>query len=188
MRMNQEVLRHTRQVLAHSLRLLPERAGSTKAPQVAASSLEAASRPLLLAEKVPALPAEPPLGPVAIVALPDEGGGPAPGTGIGGRIARHPAELARDRRLRRIDELALLLEGEPLHLMEYDIQHPVPVSSMSMCGNIHLRAGAGHYCVNGGLTETSIIRRRMRSGCLHNTACLWRQGHWSYRQTLRSCT
>ena len=104
---------------------------------------------------VPALPAEPPLGPVAAVALPDEGrGGPAPGTGIGGRIARHPAELPRDRHLRRIDELALLLEGEPLHLMEYDIQHPVPVSSMSMFGDIHLRAGAGHYCVNGGLTET----------------------------------
>ena len=52
MRMNQEVLRHTRQSLAHSLRLLPERAGSTKASQVAASGLEAAGRPLLLAEKV----------------------------------------------------------------------------------------------------------------------------------------
>lgn len=52
MRMNQEVLRQTWQALAHSLRLLPERAGSTKAPQVAASGLEAASRPLLLAEKV----------------------------------------------------------------------------------------------------------------------------------------
>ena len=48
MRMSQEVLRQTWQVLAHSLRLLPERAGSAKAPQVAASGLEAASRPLLL--------------------------------------------------------------------------------------------------------------------------------------------
>ncbi len=52
MRQNQEVLRHTWQALAHSLRLWPERAGSTKAPQVAASSFEAASRLLLLAEKV----------------------------------------------------------------------------------------------------------------------------------------
>jgi hypothetical protein len=50
--MNQEVLRHTRQSLAHSLRLLPERADSTKRDQVAASGLEAAGRPLLLAEKV----------------------------------------------------------------------------------------------------------------------------------------
>ena len=48
MRMSQEVLRQTWQVLAHSLRLLPERAGSAKAPQVAASGLEAAGRPLLL--------------------------------------------------------------------------------------------------------------------------------------------
>ena len=52
MRMSQEVLRQTWQVLAHSLRLLPERAGSAKAPQVPASGLEAAGRPLLLAEKV----------------------------------------------------------------------------------------------------------------------------------------
>ena len=52
MRQSQEVRRQTWQVLAHSLRLLPERAGSTKRDQVAASSLEAASRPLLLAEKV----------------------------------------------------------------------------------------------------------------------------------------
>lgn len=110
--------------------------------------------PALGREGAPALPAEPPLGPVAIVALPDEGGGPAPGTGLGGRIACRPAELPRDRRLRRIDELALLLEGEPLHLMEYDIQHPVSVSLMSMFGDIHLRAEAGHYCVNAGLTES----------------------------------
>ena len=105
-------------------------------------------------EGAPALLAEPPLGAVVIVALPDEGGGPAPGAGLGGRIACRLAELPRDRRLRCIDERALLLEGEPLHLMEYDIQHPVPVSSMSMFGDIHPRAGAGHYCVNGGLTET----------------------------------
>ena len=44
--------RQTWQVLAHSLRLLPERVDSTKRDQVAASSWEAASRPLLLAEKV----------------------------------------------------------------------------------------------------------------------------------------
>ena len=52
MRQNQEVLRHTWQVLAHSLRLWPESVASTKRDQVAASSLEAASRLLLLAEKV----------------------------------------------------------------------------------------------------------------------------------------
>lgn len=37
--------------------------------------------------------------------------------------------------------------------MEYDVQHPVPVSSMLMFGDIHLRAGTGHYYVNAGLTE-----------------------------------
>lgn len=52
MRTSQEVRRQTRQSLAHALRLLPERVDSTKAPQVAASSFEAASRPLLLAERV----------------------------------------------------------------------------------------------------------------------------------------
>jgi hypothetical protein len=106
-------------------------------------------------EGAPAPLAEPPLGPVAVVALPDEGGGPAPGTGPRGRIACRPAKLPRDRRLRRIDELAPLPEGEPLHLLEYDFEHPVPVSSMSMFGDMHPRTGAGHYCVNGSLTKTS---------------------------------
>lgn len=50
--MNQEVRRHTRQSPAHSPRLPPARVDSTKAPQVAASSFEAASSPLLLAENV----------------------------------------------------------------------------------------------------------------------------------------
>jgi hypothetical protein len=117
--------------------------------------LEAASRPLLLAEKVRPHSLQShlwdPSRPWPFLMKEED---PHQGTGIGGRIARHPAELPRDRRLRRIDELALLLEGEPLHLMEYDIQHPVPVSLMLMFGDIHLRAGAGHYCVNGGLTET----------------------------------
>jgi hypothetical protein len=39
--------------------------------------------------------------------------------------------------------------------MEYDVQHPVPVSSMLMFGDIYPRAGAGHYYVNAGLTETN---------------------------------
>ena len=50
-------------------------------------------------------------------------------------------ELPRGRRLRRIDGPALLLGGEPLHLMEYDIQHPVSASSMPMFGGIHLGRG-----------------------------------------------
>ena len=58
------------------------------------------------------------------------------------------------RRLGRTDGLALLPEGEPLHLLEYDFRHPVPVSSMSMFGDMHPRTGTGHYYVNGGLTET----------------------------------
>ena len=41
--------------------------------------------------------------------------------------------------------------------MEYDVQHPVPVSSMLMFGDIHPRAGTGHYYVNAGLTETQQI-------------------------------
>jgi hypothetical protein len=41
--------------------------------------------------------------------------------------------------------------------MEYDVQHPVPVSSMLMFGDIHPRAGTGHYYVNAGLTESSQI-------------------------------
>ena len=52
MRQNQEVLRHTRRVLAHSPGLRPESVASTKRDQVTASSLEAEGRPLLLAEKV----------------------------------------------------------------------------------------------------------------------------------------
>ena len=110
--------------------------------------------PALGREGAPAPLAEPPLGPVAIAAPPDEGGGPAPGAGLGGRIACRPAEPPRDRRPRRIDGLALLPEGEPLHLLEYDSKHPVPVSSTSMSGGMHPRTGAGRYCVNGGLTET----------------------------------
>ena len=82
--------------------------------------------PALGREGAPAPPAGPPLGPVAVVALPD-GGRPAPGTGLGGRIACGMCELPRGRRLRRIDEPALLPGGEPLHLMEYDIQHPSPL-------------------------------------------------------------
>lgn len=52
MRQNQEVLRHTRRVLAHSPGLRPESVASTKRDQVTASSLETEGRPLLLAEKV----------------------------------------------------------------------------------------------------------------------------------------
>ena len=108
--------------------------------------------PALGREGAPALPAGPPLGPVAVVALPDEGG-PAPGTGLGGRIACGMCELPRGRRLRRIDGPALLLGGELLHLMEYDIQHPVSASSKPMFGGIHLGAEAGYHCVDAGLTE-----------------------------------
>lgn len=52
MRMNQEVRRHTRQSPAHSPGLLPARVDSTKAPQAGASTFEAASGPMLLAENV----------------------------------------------------------------------------------------------------------------------------------------
>ncbi|MGO5255233.1 MULTISPECIES: hypothetical protein, partial [unclassified Collinsella] len=86
--------------------------------------------------------------------FPDEGGRAAPGARSGRRAICLLAKLARDRRLRGTDEITLLPEGEPLHLMEYDVQHPVPVSSMLMFGDIHLRAGTGHYYVNAGLTES----------------------------------
>ena len=52
MRQSREARRQTWQALAHSPRLLPERAGSAKGGQAAASGLEAAGRPLPLAEKV----------------------------------------------------------------------------------------------------------------------------------------
>ncbi len=46
--------------------------------------------------------------------------------------------------------------------MEHDVQHPVPVSSMPMFGDIHPRAGTGQHYVNAGLTES--IRNAIQAG------------------------
>lgn len=83
--------------------------------------------PALGGERPPAPLTGPSLGAVRAVALPDEGGGAATGAArrSGVRVGR--GELARHRRLRGTNELPLLPEGEPLHLLEHHFEHPVSV-------------------------------------------------------------